>query len=551
MPKGVFIHKKTEKRIFAENMIQSNPNKSDWEYAKMLYNSEFKKDFSTFESARLMIRCIRGHRGDDLRRTTSDKSLFTKPSYNKTYLRTKDSEQYIVAGKKKLAKSKYYIITWAQNNTSVHPELWENILAYAKFLKASIHVVLGRYKNPTRLNEGVEEEYWADEILPYADAKRHNIHRHLELLSDIKVQPTASGPLSGLEGVSGLKSCIVGHPKRQFKVIASLEGYEKKMMFTTGAITKSNFSDSKAGKKGEFHFTNGFVIVEIANDEVFIPRQVSACRDGSFTDLIYKVKDKKITTINTIEYFNVGDRHNGIHCSIVQRQQEKLLNYFKPRHTIIHDITDGYSVNHHIEKDPIEKYRLFLDGKNLIKNEIDNLFKWVDRWLKYNLVCISSNHNDWFDRYIKIMDWKRDISNAMEYIEYSKILLSGKAPNGIIAYLLKERYGNKIRIVGRNDSFRINNISHHHGDLGINGAKGSALSFKKLSSKQDIGHGHTPFVEEGVYGVGTSTTLRVGYNYGASNWLNADLICHKDGKRQHIIYMGKDKIFSTFKLTKH
>lgn len=548
-PRAKPTRPKTPKRLFAEKLCVDNPNIGDWGIAKLLYNSKHKKDFKSFENARDMIRMIRGHHGSENRdKHVRDKSFYTSPNHSKIYIQTKDSQEYRLATKKKLKKSKYYIITWAQNNTSIHDQFWKNILAYSDFLGASIHVVLGRYKNPTRPDDQDTEEHWADEILPYADANRHNIHKHLELLSDIKIQPTASNPLSGLEGVSGLKSCIVGHPKRQFKVIASLEGYEKKMMFTTGSVTKSNFSDSKAGKKGEFHFTSGFVIVEIASKEVFIPRQVSACSDGSFTDLIYKVKDGNVTKINKIEYFNVGDRHNGIHCPIVEKQQEKLLNYFQPNHTIVHDIADGYSVNHHIEKDPIQKYRLFVEGKNLIKSEIENLFRWVDKWLKYNLVSISSNHNDWFDRYIKSMDWKKDISNAMEYIEFSKILLSGKAPDGIIAYLLKERYGNKIRIVGRNDSFRINKISHHHGDLGINGAKGSAMSFKKLSSKQDIGHGHTPFVEEGVYGLGTSTLLRIGYNYGASNWLNADIICHKDGKRQHLIYMGESKQFTTFKL---
>ena len=531
---------KTPQRLYAEKLVKERQDLNPTEIAKLVYK-KFPKETKSVEGARTTVRIAIGRHGVAHRKDTILKELFRPTTF-----KIKEPKQYKDATKRKLNKSKYYLITWAQNNTPIHKEFWDNLQAYSKFLGAEIHVILGRYRNPVTLNGADSEEFWMKELLPYADAHRHNIHKNLQLLSDIKVQPTASSPLSALEGVSGQQSCIVGHPKRQFKVIASLEGVEQKMMFTTGAVTKINFTDSKAGKKGEFHFSFGFVIVEIKNKDVFFIRQVSANNDGGFTDLIHRVNNKQVTKINKIEYYNVGDRHNGVHSLLVEKQQEKLLNYFKPKHTIVHDITDGYSVNAHIEKDPIAKYQQYIEGKNLIKQEIDNLFRWVDRWLKYNLVCISSNHQDWFDRYVRYQDWKKDIANAMEYIEFSKILLSGKAPNGIIAYLLTKKYGNKIKIVGRNDSFKINKISHHHGDLGINGAKGSPLSFKKLSSKQDIGHGHTPFVEEGVYGLGTSTELRLGYNLGASNWKHADIICHKDSKRQHIIFQGSKKEFTTF-----
>lgn len=549
MPTGVYIHKKTPKRIFAEKIIIDSPGRSDWEYAKMLYASKFKKDFTSLENARLMIRYIRGHQGDASRKNVSNKSLCTPLGYNKTYLKTKDSEQYKTASKKKLSKSKYYIITWAQNNTAVHPELWENILAYAKFLKASIHVVLGRYKNPTRLNEGVEEEHWVDEILPYADANRHSIHKKLTLLSDVKIQPTAITPLTGMESMSGLNSAILGHPKMQLDTIPALEGYEPKLLMTTGAVTKQNYSDSKAGKKAAFHHVFGFVIVEIKDKEIFIPRQVTSLSNGSFSDLIYNVKNGKVNKINKISYANLGDKHIGDHCPIVERQQRKWLDYFKPKATMIHDIFNGTSVNHHEEADPIKKYHLEQTGENLIKKEIENMLKWLESFLKYNPVIVSSNHNDWLDKYIKRKDWKYDIKNAMEYMEYSKILLSGKAPKGLIAYLIEQRFGKAVRTLSRNDSFRINDIElAQHGDIGTNGSRGGLMQFKRLSTKMDAGDSHVPRRLDGVMYVGTSTKLRIGYNIGASSWRNADIICHIDGKRQHIIYMGDTKEFTTFKL---
>lgn len=548
------IRPKFPKRIFAEELCRihrkdgDNPL-SDRAVARLLFNSQYKNEFTDYESARGMVRQIRGHLGEDQRKSLIDKSLITPPNHSQTYLKTKDSQQYFLAGKKKLVKSKYYIITWAQNNTDVHSELWENIMAYADFLKASIHVVLGRYKNPTRVQDNDTEESWATEILPYADARSHLLHKHLTLLSDVKIQPTAVTPLTGMESMSGLNSAIFGHPKMQLDTIPALEGYEPKLLMTTGAVTKKNYSDSKAGKKGDFHHVFGFIIVEIKDRDTFIPRQVTALSNGSFSDLIYNVKDGKVNKINEISYANLGDKHIGDHCPIVESRQRKWLDYFKPKATMIHDIFNGTSVNHHEENDPIKKYYLEQTGQNFIKWEIDRMLAWIESMKQYNLVIVASNHNDWLDRYIKRKDWKFDIKNAMEYMEFSKILLSGKAPKGLIAYLIEHRFGKKVRTLSRNDSFRINNIElAQHGDIGTNGSRGGLIQFKRLSTKMDVGDSHVPRRLDGIMYVGTSTKLRIGYNVGASSWRNADIICHKDGKRQHIIYMGKNKDFTTFKL---
>jgi hypothetical protein len=49
-----------------------------------------------------------------------------------------------------------------------------------------------------------------------------------------------------------------------------------KLILTTDAITKKNYTDSKSGKVGDFHLTFGFVIVEIKDDNTFFfDRQVT------------------------------------------------------------------------------------------------------------------------------------------------------------------------------------------------------------------------------------------------------------------------------------
>ena len=200
-----------------------------------------------------------------------------------------ESDHLILAKSKKFDRTKKrFIVTWAQNNTPVHMNFLKNIEAYAEFINADIHVIAGRYKNPTSIwsmnNES--EEFWDDNVLKYLDYNRHDIHKFLSILSDVRIQPTAVNPMSGMQGISGANSCIFGSPKVQLEVIPVLEGSKPKIMLTTGAVTKHNYTDSKSGKKGEFHHTYGFVVVEIKDKETFYIRQVTADdKQGNFTDL--------------------------------------------------------------------------------------------------------------------------------------------------------------------------------------------------------------------------------------------------------------------------
>ena len=63
-------------------------------------------------------------------------------------------------------KKKRFIITWAQNNTPVHKEFFENLIAYAKHISADVHVIAGRYRNPTSIwsSDQEEEEKWDSRV---------------------------------------------------------------------------------------------------------------------------------------------------------------------------------------------------------------------------------------------------------------------------------------------------------------------------------------------------------------------------------------------------
>ena len=468
-----------------------------------------------------------------------------------------DPEQYTQAKTKTFDKNKKrFIITWAQNNTPVHKGLLNNMKAYAEAIQADIHVIAGRYKNPTSqwTNEQENNEFWVDEVLPYLDANRHDIHKFVSIMSDIKVQPTAVNPMTGMQALSGVNSCVFGSPKVQMEMIPVLEANRPKMMLTTGAVTLNNYTDSKSGKVGDFHHTFGFAIVEIKDDETFFVRQVTADDvKGDFTDLYYSVSNGSVVRTNEVAAIILGDLHYGHHDPEVIDATIGLMDNLVPEHVILHDVFDGDSISHHQMKDPFIQYGKEMTGTNDLGKEVDAMLEGLQAFEKFkNVVIVRSNHDDFLDRWLKNEDWKKQptYKNSRLYMKYSDILLEqyGKDPmnvKGVIPTLINERFP-KFKTLGRSASYAVKGWElGQHGDHGSNGSRGSLLQFRKLNTKIVVGHYHSPGRKDGAIAVGTSTKLRVGYNQGPSTWLQSHVIIHKDGKAQHINFINGE--YTTFK----
>lgn len=466
-----------------------------------------------------------------------------------------EPEQYLLAKQKEIDDTKKrFLISWGQNNTPVHKGLLFNMEQYAAHINAEILVIAGRYKNPTSVFTDYDYEYWESEILPYLDAKRHDIHKYVSIMSDIKIQPTAVNPMTGMQALSGINSCVFGSPKVQLEMIPVLEGNKPKMMVTTGAITVPHYTDSKSGKKGEFHHTFGFVVVEIKNDDTFFIRQVTANDvTGNFTDLYYKVEDGEVSKIDKISAIVLGDLHYGHHDQEVLDSTMSMLDKIKPKHVVLHDVFDGNSISHHEMKDPFVQYGKEIQGTNDLKKEIDVMLDGLAAFEKFkNVVIVRSNHDDFLDRWLKNEDWKKQptFKNSRLYMKYSDMLLEQYAEDpynvkGVIPTVINERFP-KFKTLGRNSSYLVKGWElGQHGDIGSNGSRGSLLQFRKLNTKIIVGHYHSCGRKDGALSVGTSTKLRVGYNRGPSSWLQSHVIIHSDGRAQHINFINGE--YTTFK----
>lgn len=445
-----------------------------------------------------------------------------------------------------------YVITAAQNATLVFKPFFDNLVQYCDEKKYELIVVPFRYRNPTSKWELRDKDYdwWDEKIIKYACSLRTNLSDTLTLLADIKIRPTAVNPLVGLEAHTGHMSGIVAHPQISLRVIPTPNYKLPKIMVTTGAVTKKNYSDSKAGKKGEFHHSFGACVVECPSAEVFHLRQINAMRDGSFMDLDWRVNSNGIEKNVPVEALIMGDSHiDFIDPDVVAAtftNKDSIVKKLKPKYLVWHDLLDSYSISHHHRKKPFTILAKHKFGRDNIGAEIKRACDFVDTHTPKDTknIIVPSNHHDHLMRWIEETDWKTDPENAELYLETAlemakSLKMTDTGASVIDPFILWAdrllKCRNRTLLLTRDKPFMIRGIEvGMHGDVGPSGTRGSVVSLAKIGVKSIIGHLHTPNIRFGCYQVGTSTRLTLEYTRGPSSWLNTHCLIYANGKRSLI-----------------
>lgn len=479
----------------------------------------------------------------------SFRKIMQKHGVTNNVFKVEDTDVFKEAQNKVFDNTKRrFIVSWAQSDTEVHKDLLKNMESYAKEIDASIHIIAGIYKSPISLKASKDLEkseentklWWAKETLPYLDAARHKIHKHLCILSDVKIQPTASTPLSGMNGITGLESCIIGHPRVHLKSLPVLDGYPNKLILSTGSITLENYTDSKAGKKGEFHHQYGFVIVELDGD-IFHIRQVVASNDGSFYDLHNFVDKQEIIKHKGAEAIIFGDLHLQDEDIEAVKTSFEIAEKLNVKHNIIlHDTLNGTSISPHESKSPFEQLKKEESGLDNLEEELKYVENFFNSKKDCNFVSVRSNHDIWLDRWLNDVDWRKSKNKKM-YLELAYNLSIDTENKGALAMYLKQKNVNNVRCLGINDSYVVlGNELAIHGHQGASGSRGSIVQFKNINTKTITGHSHNPTREDGAVVVGTLTKLRLSYNTGLSSWMQSNAVIFPNGKVQQIhIINGK------------
>jgi hypothetical protein len=462
--------------------------------------------------------------------------------------------------------SKVFVITAAQNATPLHAEFWASLLQYCAFRDAELMVIPIRYKNATSrwTASQANAEWWLEappadglpderKLQKYLWNVRKALNKNISVLGDIKIQPTAVSPLTGFEGVTHGESGIFGHTKLQLKTVATPQGKYPKILTTTGACTVKNYTDSRAGKLGEFHHTLGAAVVEVDGPRFHL-RQISAKNDGSFYDLdyLYDGTKRKPVQYQGVPALIMGDTHvEAIDPAVERATFDDMIPFFQPKRLVWHDLEDGGSVNHWAAKNPFVTGARYYSRQASARDEFYGALAYVIEHTPKDVesIIVASNHNDWLHRWVLDRDWKslapadRGFYLKAAASLYSKsTMLSGDEAEKLNAFILlaKEYFSERavhgldkmVRVLDYEESCMIEGVEcGMHGHYGPSGSRGSARSMRRIGVKSIIGHSHTPAIEEGCYQVGTSTKLTRGYTHGPSSWLNTHAIIYPNGKR--------------------
>lgn len=455
------------------------------------------------------------------------------------------------------------IVVAAQNATPAHKDFWAVLNHMAETLNAELFVLPLRYKNPTSIWTGSQQdaEWYANEFRPYLWNQPLDLNDGVMVLGDIRVQPTNSNPLGGADALSRGKSCVVGHTRAQSKSVAMMNAPAPFLM-TSGAATVANYSDTRVGRLGHFHHSLSAVLIEVKGERFTQRRLNYSEHTQRVIDMgVAYYADRHETAPPSLALI-MGDTHVDYVCGTVVAAtfgNGGIVERTRPQHLLWHDLLDGDSCNPHHAQDPFADIAKYIGGRGSVNGETTRAIDFVrGRTAEakkatgntVKSVLVPSNHLDFLARWIAKSDWKvLPPENRAFYLRTALMIaesagLDDAGINYVDPFTELFRRANIPDAIALDsgDSFKLGGVElAMHFDKGPNGSKGSLKNLRRVASKSVGGHSHSPGEDEGATQVGTSTRLRLSYNKGSpSSWLNAHCDLNADGKRQLVIIRDGD-----------
>lgn len=466
---------------------------------------------------------------------------------------------------------KRWIFTCAQNNTKVNSEVWRSLKALSNHYGAQLVVSTFEYDLSSHTSsekpgtKHPNKELWfSPAVVPYVVNERMQVAKGLEWCGELQILPTAKRPISGFEAYTGRNSCIIPHPKFALESVASGKYEGTKLIFTTGCVTERNYIQKKAGQLAQFHHGFGGLLVEVAEDGSWYCRQLNATETGVIYDLDVRVSKGKVSTGNRVEAIVWGDAHVRRADPVVSNlawgsdysrwEQESMIDTLRPKYQFMHDLVDFRSRNHHEINNGRKRFERFVAGgpEDDVKAELQEAAKAL--WLRGRDFCqtivVDSNHDRALLKWLDTADYRQDPKNALTFLQLQSWVYQetakGNEPAVFENAMRSVGAPDKVRFLKQDESFIICPDANGgiecgmHGDLGVNGGRGSAIGFARMGRKSIVGHGHSTAIVDGVYIVGHSAKVDLGYNKGPSSWSHSHCVVYPNGKRA-IVTMWKGK----------
>lgn len=448
-----------------------------------------------------------------------------------------DRQRGVLTGKR-------FVFTSAQNNTLIHEGFFEGLQLYCAENDAQLVVSRFAYNKAGWKQTKDSDDLWYDDrILPFV-IDHSCVIEGIDVVwcGELDINPTAANPLSSLHSYTQEKSGVIPHAKVQLQSCPVFKGDDPKTMYTTGAITQRNYIPRKTGQIAAFHHVIGALVVEIDDDGDWFARQLIANEEGVFHDLDTKYTEYG-SSKHSIECINYGDIHAEKADLAVARaswcdRPDSMLNVLQPRRQFVHDVSDFMARNHHNRDNAFFLAEMHANGTDSVEDglgEAANTLHIMHRdWCE--TIVVHSNHDAALKLWMQTADTTKDPANVRFWHEANaemyKNIEQGNPSFDPFAWFLKERCNVTARFLAPDESVRVLGIEFGmHGHMGISGARGSNASFKKLNTKVNVGHTHSPTIVDGVYCAGVGGSMEMGYNKGITTWAQAHIVTYGNGKR--------------------
>lgn len=443
-----------------------------------------------------------------------------------------------------------YIVTAAQNNTTPHAVLG-SLKAVAKDLDAELLVMPIKYTTTLQGLERKKPTFHADIaalVLDDVDVWLGDEGCVL-LANSAQILPTAKQPINAAERLNnGESMTIVASPRRQTKTLARQKNGAHRWAYTTTVCTNIHYTDSRAGAEAEAEHCFGGLLVTVVNGFVS-HRRLVADKHGVIVDngSVY-YPDGSVKAYNdTFEQRPVivlGDLHCEKMCDDSWNRAINWLEENNPQLIVVHDALDFMSRNHHNREDWTFLYSQ--QNRAVMDDLADVIIRLNELAEIAPLYVVESNHDLALDGWVRDnrFDVRKDPLNSRTYhalkLAYIDALDAGEFNVTAKLDLALKALADKLPELSSRITFGVIDDERlafgydytMHGHIGTGGARGSAVSFKKMRIKSITGHTHSPFEDNNTVIVGVTGSMDMGYNKGGTTWDRANAIVYPNGTHQ-------------------
>ena len=428
------------------------------------------------------------------------------------------------------------IVSTIQLSALVNRPFLRNMIAFAdehNVNKIELFVMPGKNKDESTIATVLMENPRIE--LLFLDKTGKKINNNLKLF-DLKILASQINPLTGVaQKLSRDYSHILPATKVRYMSLPNTSKYPR-FIATTGALSSPNYKMHTAqGQKSELLHEYGFAFIEVKNNRIFNYHPVMALKNGNFNFNREFYRNGKKEDQQP-EALILGDIHVGDTCMKSMKVSVQMIADLKPKRVVLHDLFNGHSINHHERSNNLSKAQLWKKKMHILEEEVNECQAFLNdlayKFPDVQFLVVESNHDLFMKTYISyenfLADGQNSVFSCRLFVEMDKC-----KPQPILqtAMELQGKIAKNVQFLKEDDEHRVKGIElGYHGHRGINGARGTSMSFSNNNLMLISGHEHTPKIHPKGMVVGTLTKLKLDYTKGASSWLNANGLLYSSGK---------------------